>query len=119
MSEEFQELLSAYAGRFDDLSERSLGEITGVHRYDDAMAVFGMPEDLMASFDTIEFPTAPLQDTDRLARRHASEPRTHAPTVTRSISIGPGIGSPCASRDSRYPSIASRIMSSASSRVAP
>jgi hypothetical protein len=35
-----------------------------------------------------------------LAWRDGREPRRHAATVTRSISIGPGMGSPCATSDS-------------------
>jgi hypothetical protein len=36
-----------------------------VHRHDDAMPLFGMTEDLMASSDSIELPAAPLQRAHR------------------------------------------------------
>ena len=71
-----------------------------MHRDDDPMSVIGMAEDVMASLAPIELPAAALQGADRLARRDGREARRHAATVTRSISTGPGIGSPCATSDS-------------------
>lgn len=71
-----------------------------MHRDDDPMGVIGMPEDVVAPLDPVELPTAALQRASRLARRDGREPRRHAATVTRSISTGPGIGSPCATSDS-------------------
>lgn len=80
--------------------ERPSREVPGVHRYDDAMRVIGMPEDVVAALDPIKLPTAPLQRADRLPRRDRGESRRHAATVTRSISTGPGMGSPWATSDS-------------------
>jgi hypothetical protein len=71
-----------------------------VHWDDDPMSVIGMPEDVVAPLHPITLPAAALQGADRLARRDGREPRRHAATVTRSISTGPGIGSPCATSDS-------------------
>ena len=71
-----------------------------MHRDDDPMSVIGVPEDVVAAFDPIELPAAALQPADRLAWRNGREPWRHAATVTRSISTGPGIGSPCATSDS-------------------
>ena len=99
-SEKVQKLGAIQARGADDLVERSLGQVTAVHRDDDSMSVIGMPEDVVAPLDPIELPAAALQSADRLARRDAREPRRHAATVTRSISTGPGIGSPCATSDS-------------------
>lgn len=99
-SEKLQELGAIQAGGADDLVERALGQVAAVHRDDDTMSVIGMPEDVVAPLDPIELPAAALQGADHLARRDGREPRRHAATVTRSISTGPGIGSPCATNDS-------------------
>lgn len=71
-----------------------------MHRDNYAMSVIGVTEDMVASLDPIELPAAALQRADHLAWRDGREPRRHAATVTRSISTGPGMGSPCATRDS-------------------
>lgn len=71
-----------------------------MHWDDDSMSVIGMMEDVMAPLDPIELPAAALQRANRLARRDGREPWRHAATVTRSISTGPGMGSPCATSDS-------------------
>lgn len=99
-SEKLQELSAIQAGGADDLVERSLGQVATMHRDDDPVGVIGMPEDVVAPLDPIELPAAALQCADRLARRDRRQPRRHAATVTRSISTGPGIGSPCATSDS-------------------
>lgn len=99
-SEKLQELDAIQARGADDLIKRALGKIAGVHRDDDPMSVIGVPEDVMAPLDPIELPATALQRADRLARRDGRQPRRHAATVTRSISTGPGIGSPCATSDS-------------------
>lgn len=95
-----QELGAIQARGADDLVERPLGQIAAVHRDDDPMWVIGMPEDMVAPLDPIELPAAVLQSADRLARCDGRESRCHAATVTRSISTGPGMGSPCATSDS-------------------
>lgn len=101
ISEELDELGTIQSGGVDDLVERALGQVAAMHRDDDPMSVIGMPEDVMAPLDPIEFPATALQRANRLARRDGREPRRHAATtVTRSISTGPGIGSPCATSDS-------------------
>lgn len=84
----------------DDLVQRALRQISGVHRHDDAMRVIGMPEDVVAALNPIKLPAAPFQRADGLPRRYRGESRRHAATVTRSISTGPGIGSPWATSDS-------------------
>lgn len=71
-----------------------------MHRDDDPMSVIGVTEYVVAPLDSIELPATALQRADCLARRDGREPRRHAATVTRSISTGPGIGSPCATSDS-------------------
>ena len=119
LSQQLEELVTVDPRSLDDLAERLLGQVPTVKRHHDAMPVFGMPENVVASLDTIEAPAAALQRANRLPRCHGRKPRRHAPTVTRSISIGPGIGSPWAASDSRYASIASRTIASACSRVSP
>jgi hypothetical protein len=99
-SEKLQELGAIQAGGADNLVERPLGQVAAVHRDDDPMSVIGVPEDVVAPLDPIQLPAAALQRADRLAWRDRREPRRHAATVTRSISTGPGIGSPCATSDS-------------------
>jgi hypothetical protein len=100
LSEKLQELGAIQAGGVDDLIKRSLGQVAAVHRDDDPMSVIGMPEDVMAPLDAIKLPAAALQSANHLAWRDGREPRRHAATVTRSISTGPGMGSPCATSDS-------------------
>lgn len=100
-SEQFQEFVPAHAGGFDDLIERALGEIAAVHRDNDTVTMFGVPEDVVAPLHTVELPATAFESSNRLARCDGRKPRRHASTVTRSISIGPGTGSPWASRDSR------------------
>lgn len=100
-SDQLEEVLPAEAGCFDDLVEGSSGEVAAVHRNHDAVTVVGMAEDVVAALGAVELPAAALQRSDCLSRRDAREAGRHALTVTRSISIGPGIGSPCASSDSR------------------
>ena len=78
-----------------------LAEVAAMHRYDDAVLVVGVAKDVMASLCSVEAPATAFQGADRFSRRDAGEAWRHALTVTRSISIGPGIGSPCASSDSR------------------
>lgn len=99
-SEKLQELGTIQAGGADDLVERALGQVATVHRDYDPVGVIGVPEDVMAPLDSIELPAAALQRADRLARRDRRKPWRHAATVTRSISTGPGMGSPCATSDS-------------------
>jgi len=99
-SEKLQELGAIQTGGADNLVERALGQVATVHRDDDSVGVIGVAEDVVAPFDPIELPAAALQCADRLPRRDGREPRRHAATVTRSISTGPGIGSPCATSDS-------------------
>jgi hypothetical protein len=50
----------------------------------------------MTSSGAVELPATSLQGANRLARCHGRKPRHQASTVTRSISIGAGSGSPCA-----------------------
>ena len=99
--EQPQELLATDARRVDDRVQRPSRQVARVHRHDHSMPMIRVTEDVVASSDAIELPAAPLQPANRLARRHRRQPRRHAETVTRSISIGPGIGSPCAWSDSR------------------
>jgi hypothetical protein len=72
-----------------------------MHWYDDAMRVIGVPEDLVAALGAVQLPATPLKRSSCFAWRYGRQPRRHTLTVTRSISIGLGIGSPCASSDSR------------------
>lgn len=99
-SEKLQELGAIQARGADDLVERTLRQVSAVHRDNDPVSVIGVPEDVVAPLGPIKFPSAALQCADGLARRDGREPRRHAATVTRSISTGPGIGSPCATSDS-------------------
>ncbi len=100
-SQQLQELIAVDSGGFNDLVEGALRQVSAMQRNDNTMAVIWMTKDVVTSLDAIEAPAAPLQHADRLTRCDGREPRRQAPTVTRSISIGPGIGSPWASSDSR------------------
>lgn len=69
-SEESQELITTDTGRFDDRVERPSREVAGVHRHDHAVPVVWVPEDVVASSDSIELPAAALQRAHRSPRRH-------------------------------------------------
>ena len=47
---ELFEFVGGKVGLFDDRANRALGEVTGVARYRDAAAVFGVPPDFVAAF---------------------------------------------------------------------
>jgi hypothetical protein len=100
-SEQSQELVTADAGGVDDRVERAASQVVRVHRHDHTVPMLRVAKDVVAPPDPIELPAAPLQRAHRLPRRHRRQPRPHAETVTRSISTGPGTGSPCACSDSR------------------
>jgi hypothetical protein len=50
--------------------ERPPREVARVHRHDHAVRVAWVPEDVMASSDSIELPAAALQRAHGFARRH-------------------------------------------------
>lgn len=100
LSEKLQKLGTIQPGGADNLVERALGQIAAMHRNDDPVGMVGVTEYVVAPLNSIELPAAALQCADRLAGRDRREPRRHAATVTRSISTGPGMGSPCATSDS-------------------
>lgn len=71
-----------------------------MHRDYDPMWMIRVPENVMAALHAVQLPAAALKSADRLPRRDRGESRRHAATVTRSISTGPGMGSPWATSDS-------------------
>lgn len=68
-SKQFQKLLPADTGGFDDLVERPSREVARVHRHDHAVTMVWVAKDVVTSSDAIELPAAPFQRAHRLARR--------------------------------------------------
>lgn len=50
LAQEREEVVSRHAGRRDDLTQRSLGQVPSVHGNDDAVRAIAMPKDMVASF---------------------------------------------------------------------
>jgi hypothetical protein len=94
VSEQSQELVATDTRRLDDRVERPPRKIASVHRHHHAVATVRMTEYLVASPDAIKLPAAAQSARTACRGVTAGSPWRHAETVTRSISIGPGVGSP-------------------------
>lgn len=92
--QEPHELVSADPRGLDDLAQRALGEVASMHWNHYPVGVIRVPEDVVTALDSIQFPAAALQRPNCLSWRDRRESRSHAATVTRSISTGPGTLSP-------------------------